>query len=285
MSFDPVEIRKLILMGVFAEDYLADHMVLKGGNALALVHKVGHRASLDLDFSVEKELDLERLTEGLAKGLAFTLNPVGLRVCKLKVAEVPVLDGYDKWPWWGGYLATFQVVTAKDFEKYFGDARGLGTNALKIYGEKKTFQIEIGKHEWIEGAEYAELDGVELRVYSPLMCAAEKLRALCQQMDGYEQKGNPKPRPRDFVDIWAIGNHGVELAGEAMGALLSHVFEAKYVPLAWLLELGEQREFHRRDWDRVKLEIDSEPFDFYVDYVLELVTHLHAAGIVETPVV
>ena len=41
------------------------------------------------------------------------------------------------------------------------------------------------------------------------MFVAEKLRAMCQQMDEYVQMVHlhPGPRPKDFVDIQIIAQH------------------------------------------------------------------------------
>src|SRR5271157_5138457 len=55
ISFE--EVRKLIITALFSDDLLFEQLVLKGGNALSLVHGIGIRASLDLDFSLEKDFE------------------------------------------------------------------------------------------------------------------------------------------------------------------------------------------------------------------------------------
>ncbi len=47
MAIDLDEVRRLILIALFSDDELMEALVFKGGNALALIHKVGSRASLD----------------------------------------------------------------------------------------------------------------------------------------------------------------------------------------------------------------------------------------------
>jgi hypothetical protein len=42
------QIRKALLTAVASDDVLYDLLVLKGGNALELSHRIGERASLDL---------------------------------------------------------------------------------------------------------------------------------------------------------------------------------------------------------------------------------------------
>jgi predicted nucleotidyltransferase component of viral defense system len=55
------EVRRRILIALFSDDELMNALVLKGGNALALVHKIGARASVDMDFSMEEPFsDLDK---------------------------------------------------------------------------------------------------------------------------------------------------------------------------------------------------------------------------------
>ena len=51
------EVRRRILIALFSDDELMDALVLKRGNALALIYKVGSRASLDMDFSIKNDFD------------------------------------------------------------------------------------------------------------------------------------------------------------------------------------------------------------------------------------
>ena len=44
-------IKKTSVISIFSDDDLFDLFVLKGGNAMDLIHKVSSRASVDLDFS------------------------------------------------------------------------------------------------------------------------------------------------------------------------------------------------------------------------------------------
>jgi hypothetical protein len=63
--------------------------------------------------------------------------------------------------------------------------------------------------------------------------------------------------------------------------VLRHIFAAKEVPLEFLQLIAAQREFHRPDWDSVRLSISSDnlkEFDFYFDFVVEEVASL---GVIE----
>jgi len=54
-------VRRRILIALFSDDELMDTLVLKGGNALALIYKVGSRASIDMDFSIQSAFsDVEK---------------------------------------------------------------------------------------------------------------------------------------------------------------------------------------------------------------------------------
>lgn len=43
-------IKILAVQAMFSDDDLLEQLVLKGGNAMALVHQISARASVDLDF-------------------------------------------------------------------------------------------------------------------------------------------------------------------------------------------------------------------------------------------
>ena len=58
---DLEKIRTTVIVAVCSDDYLLDRLVLKGGNALTLLHGIGFRTSLDIDFSMENDFeDLEK---------------------------------------------------------------------------------------------------------------------------------------------------------------------------------------------------------------------------------
>ena len=46
------KIKKLVIIAMFSDDELMDRFVLKGGNALDLIHHVSTRASVDIDLSI-----------------------------------------------------------------------------------------------------------------------------------------------------------------------------------------------------------------------------------------
>ena len=47
------QLRRVIITAIFSDDELLETLVLKGGSALSLIHGIGTRSSLDLDFSID----------------------------------------------------------------------------------------------------------------------------------------------------------------------------------------------------------------------------------------
>jgi predicted nucleotidyltransferase component of viral defense system len=64
------EIRRRTLIALFSDDELMNDLVLKGGNALALIYDSGpgSRASVDMDFSIPAEFaDLIKAEERILR--------------------------------------------------------------------------------------------------------------------------------------------------------------------------------------------------------------------------
>lgn len=55
------KVKRLVIIAMFSDDDLMDMLVLKGGNALDIIHQIEHRASVDLDFSIERDFRQEDL--------------------------------------------------------------------------------------------------------------------------------------------------------------------------------------------------------------------------------
>jgi predicted nucleotidyltransferase component of viral defense system len=72
------EIRRVAVISVFADDELMRRLVLKGGNALSLVHHIGGRTSLDVDFSLEDDFaDLKETERRLVSRLTDRFDSAG----------------------------------------------------------------------------------------------------------------------------------------------------------------------------------------------------------------
>jgi predicted nucleotidyltransferase component of viral defense system len=78
MAISLEEVRRRILIALFSDDELMNTLVLKGGNALALVYKVGSRASLDMDFSIQSAFsDVEKTGERIFEVLKREFGVIG----------------------------------------------------------------------------------------------------------------------------------------------------------------------------------------------------------------
>ncbi len=51
------QIRKLVIISLFADDELMNTFVLKGGNAIDIIYGLSDRASIDIDVSMAKDFE------------------------------------------------------------------------------------------------------------------------------------------------------------------------------------------------------------------------------------
>jgi hypothetical protein len=116
------------------------------------------------------------------------------------------------------------------------------------------------------------------------MIVCEKLRAICQQMPEYRQvveSTSQVPRPRDFFDIYNIvEKFGIDITEPSTIDILLCMFEVKKVPLQLLGQINYFREFHRSAFSSLESTVTPDAglkdFDFYFDYVVDLVGSLKA---------
>lgn len=280
------EIRRTILKAVAADDYLVEHLVLKGGNALELVHHIGSRSSVDLDFSIADDFENpDEVASRLEGSLRDRFDAEGYLLFDYTFGPRPS-DRETGSPW-GGYTAQFKVI-GHDL------AAGLGhelehmrrQSATAGPSQQRKFKIDISAFEHVLGRVAADLDHYTCYVYSLEMIVAEKLRAICQQAPGYERRAHPTPRARDFYDIHAaIMERGISFASSSVQTLVVEMFAAKDVPLALIGELEGQRDFHRAEWPAVVNAVRTRlrDFDYYFDYVLEEARALEPLWVEDSP--
>lgn len=285
---DLTEIRKLIVVSIASDDVLMERLVLKGGNALELVHRIGERASLDLDYSMEDDFeDLDDVRARLFRALRDRFDSVGLVVFDEKLEPRPSMVSPGQGVRWGGYTAEFKLISRERFRALAGNVDAMRRES-EVSGsdQRRKFTIDISKFEYCVGKQRTIVDSYDCFVYTPTMIGAEKLRAICQQMPGYPQRRHPAPRARDFYDIHAVVAHaGVDFGAASTKELVRHMFAAKEVPLALLAEIDAHREFHRASWPAVELSVRGtvKPFDHYVDFVRAEAAKLQALWVVDPP--
>lgn len=278
------QIKRIAVTAMFADDELFDSLVFKGGNALNLIHRLGSRSSLDLDFSMQHDWpeDVDTFCRRVEKTLNKTFRQNKYAVFDVKMEEKPKAISEDMADFWGGYAVEFKLIPFTLFQKHELEIDELRNRAVSI-GQGKKFLIDVSRFEYTEGKQQVDLDGYRIFVYSPEMIVCEKLRAICQQMPEYgnvvKRRRAGSARARDFVDIYVLETELLlDLTSAQSQETLSGMFKVKRVPLPLLGKIAEQREFHRADFpavlDTVAAGAKLEEFDFYFDFVLELVAKL-----------
>jgi predicted nucleotidyltransferase component of viral defense system len=286
LHIDLIEIRRTILTAVAADDYLVEHLVLKGGNALELVHQIGARASVDLDFSIAADFeDPEEVAGRLEASLTDRFDSAGHLVFDFQFGPRP--SDREHGAHWGGYNAQFKLISredsvrlGRDIEKMRRQSEAAGPS------QQRNFRIEISAFEYVDGSIPADIDHYTVYVYSLDMIAAEKLRAICQQSRRYPQRKHPTARARDFYDIVTLLEaERVSFDAPSFQSVLIAVFQAKDVNLSVLGSLSEDRDFHREEWPRVEDAVRKslKDFDYYFNYLAEEVRLLEPLWVEDSP--
>lgn len=278
-------IKRLAIIAMVSNDYLMEQLVLKGGNAIDIVYQLSGRASIDLDYSMSTKFngnELDSIITTIENTLTETFKNEGLAVFDLRFSEKPEGIGeFDEMEFWGGYQIEFKVIPISSLSQHSGDLKQLRKYATVIGPNyRKIFRIDISKFEYCEGKVAKEVDGYTLFVYSTEMLVLEKLRAICQQIPEYREKivrsHPPSSRARDFFDIFTITQmFPIDMNNEKTKVILESIFNAKKVPMNYINQISSQREFHRTGFvslkDTVKSGVDLKDFDFYFDYLLDMV--------------
>lgn len=274
-------IRKNVIIAIFSDEVLVEQLVLKGGNALELVHRVLSRGSVDIDLSLARDFkNLSDIRERIFRALRQRFRELGFVVFDEQFLKVPREVSNDQMEWWGGYNVRFKLISDELHTRFRGNLDEMNRRAQEVDSlHRRTFKIDISKYEYCEGKESAHLDGHAIVVYSVEMCALEKLRAICQQSREYQPVTHKRPRARDFYDIFAIVTRlGIDLSLPENLKLCRNIFAAKRVPLNLLSRIEQSFDFHSADWESVRAAVVGETFDFefYFQFVLAEIEKLHS---------
>jgi predicted nucleotidyltransferase component of viral defense system len=294
MAKDDFEsIKTLTIIALVSDDDLMDKLVLKGGNALRLIHPMPVRQSLDLDFSLAEDFGpVDKVRSRIEALLQGTFEPKGYAVFDVSLTRAPDNVKEDTLgEFWGGYTLRFKVMEKNRYDRLDPKKRPLQAIELGPRGQR-TFTVDISKHEHVEGKVRREVDGYTVYVYSGLMIACEKVRALCQQMPEYREivkSTSRRPRARDFLDIYhLVEQAGVRLATDDGWTTLVKMFGAKRVPIHFIERISSERDYHREDFVSVKDTVDAgyplRDFDFYVDFLVNHLQPLKARWEIEPPI-
>jgi len=276
-------VRKLTMLALFADDELLEHIVLKGGNVLALLYKMANRTSMDVDASLEEDFpwSLEETEKKLCTAFERVFGQEGLEVFDAKLAHKPKISGKDQDPRFTGYEFTFKVIERERVKDYEGREHRKRAESVAVGpNQERIMKVEFSPYEFITGAKKFEVEGYIIQAYSLALIAVEKLRAICQQFPDYEGRKTKSSRSRDFFDIYHLvaGRH-VNFEDSETLALVTPVFNAKSVSLNYLTRLDEVRELHSETFEVLKAtvpaDIKVESFDFYFDFVKKIAEKLH----------
>ena len=286
-----LKIKKLALISLVSDDILMDKLVLKGGTCLELAYKIHCRSSKDIDFSIDNEFsdaEIAQIMSDLPEIFNKNFSKIGYYAFDFRIKNKPVHMPIDiKMT---GYNLSFKLVSNDVHNEFKDNIDKLRNRALSLgQSDKKDFVIDISKFEYTQNKEEKEIDGHKIYVYPPVMIICEKLIAICQKMKEY--RNNPGdadlPRARDFWDIFLVQENlpRVDFKLPENRNSLKHVFDAKDVDMNLLLKLEEKRHIHEDDFRNVQLTDAANKkypthFDFYFEYVLDLIKDLEEFWIV-----
>lgn len=274
------EIKTLSIIALASDDYLMETLVLKGGNAIQIIHRANKRGSFDIDYSIADDFkeEISEVKNRIQKTLYTTFKENGYELFDLKMTERPSALPAELETFWGGYKVEFKVIDVETFEKFQGNQDNMRRNALKLNPNTNStkFEIEISKHEYVANKTEVELDGYKLYAYAPEMIVFEKMRAICQQNDEYSVIINTKTqreRARDFYDIYTLMEHfQINIFTPESKELLQHIFNAKRVPLEYISLARNYKKRHEQGFQSVQQSLfigeEIKDFDFYFEYVL-----------------
>ena len=271
------KIKKLTLRALMSDETLMHSLVLKGGNALHLVYEITNRGSIDIDFSVEREFTAQEFRD-MPIYLDYILNRTfreeNLHVFDVNFIEKPKAGSI---PEWKGYLLEFKIISKDRLKELNEDIDSIRRNAIKVHNQSTKYVVDISAYEYVKSSTIKEIEGMILRVYTLEMILFEKVRALCQTMPEYKfivNSAKPKHRARDIYDIYIIHKNSILTLDPVE---LKEIFKAKQVPLEFINNLENLREYNRENWETVRSSIPEtdrenlKEYDYYFDQVIKII--------------
>lgn len=277
------KIKRLSIIAMVSDDDLMDILVLKGGNALNIIYSMVDRASIDIDFSIESDfekLNISDVNNRIKLALENTFNEEQLHPFDIIFREKPANIAKEYEPFWGGYSIEFKIISIDSYNRWKDDIDKLRRNAIVTGpGDVRIYKIDISKFEVCSPKVRKSIDGYALNVYSPEMICFEKIRAICQQLPDYRKivkTATPRGRSRDFYDIFCLTEKfDINFNSEKNIELLKDIFNIKRVPLSFMRDIEQHKDYFEQDFQSVKDTVldksELKEFNFYFNYVVKLV--------------
>ncbi|PCI43924.1 MAG: hypothetical protein COB41_05750, partial [Proteobacteria bacterium] len=143
-------IKKVAIVAMFSDDVLMDQLVLKGGNAMDLIHQVNSRASIDLDFSMTDDLDFDTVYPKVQRALHKTFEIDGYLAFDIKMSARPRHSADDDLAqFWGGYLIEFKLISLERADAIGQDIDTMRQQAIRL-GKGTKFTIDLSRYEYTD---------------------------------------------------------------------------------------------------------------------------------------
>jgi predicted nucleotidyltransferase component of viral defense system len=283
MNLDTIKkIKEISLKAIYSDDHLMEIFVFKGGSAIDMFYpNMASRSSKDLDFSMEEDIEIDKIDRKIKRTLEKTFEEEGYVIFDYSLKPKPKVVSDDLKDFWGGYKVEFKIIDKESYDENQLNWNKLRKKAIVIgVNQEKKFSIDISKYEYCRNSINHNFDNLKVIVYAPEMIAIEKLRAICQQMPEYSEivkrkrEGSKSDRARDFFDFYHImKDNRFNISSPINLDHIQKCFEIKRVPLSLISKIKDMEEYFKHGFqsvkDSVRPGIEVKEFEFYFKYLVK----------------
>jgi hypothetical protein len=274
------EVIKEVIYSLYHDGVFSENILIKGGQAIRIKEKIEHRFSVDIDASVNGEIqDPDVFFIRFKKSLDKRFLKYNLVTIDFKREKKPKNPHPDAPAFWTGWLVTFKLLD-KSNEGLTQEKMSRmaiipdGIPSPKIVVELSEYEY-CGDNEIMNLKIDGEIEEAVVYCYSTEMLVIEKLRAICQQHPEYPHRRKPANRARDYYDIVNLIEKKIRDKKygefkEKCSNLVQPIFEAKEVQEDLINKIFEKDflEEMEKGWPLVLKTTPSEDrkeFEVYVD--------------------
>ena len=166
-------VKRLAITAMISDDILMETFIFKGGSAIDMIYGGNNRASLDLDFSMEKGLSEEE-EKDIAKKIEETLKDTfmeeGFVAHAIKFDRRPRNMADEVKDFWGGFQIKFKVIPLEKAKEVKFDPQRLAHYSLAVGKRNSTiFKIDISSYEYCAAKALEDFEDYTIQVYTPEM--------------------------------------------------------------------------------------------------------------------